>query len=329
MLDFVKGDPAKKLRRELEAARARRSKLGARLTSAEGQLSELRGAPIQLARDGVVDASLAAAEEKVRAAEVRVNTLISAISDEDGHITELERQLAELADRAQRQATADQLDTWSVEVDEGAKKIDVVIAELAALADRVSHCVPEAAGVAIFAGSARSELALALQAISNELNGRARGVRAGAYAATLPNRPPPPAPPQPAPVVERVWLLKAVSWKADDGRVQACDMNKYIDLPPTKARQAINDGVAVALSDPRSGKEVRTWRQQYFPGTPSPNRCHALDDEADAAAAIEESRPEQFRVLHSAADPNFEIIDRGPAYTLKTNSGNPTQGEAA
>jgi len=318
MLDFVKSDPAKKLRREFDAARARRSKLGARLTSAESQMSELRGAPIQLARDGAVDASLAAAEEKVRAAEVRVNTLIAAISDEDGHITELERQLAEIADRARRQETADQLDAWSVEVEGAAKKIDAVIGDLADLADRVSHCVPEAAGVAVFAGSARAELALALQAISNELNGRARGVRAGTYAATLPNRPTPPAPLPPAPVVDRVWTLQPIAWK-QDGQTRIVDLNEQVDLSPTLAEKAISAAAAVPVGDPRFGKQVASWRRWHGYGAPSLEQCCRLDDAAESAASGEQPSPEQPRIVHHLLDKNFEPLDRGAPYVIKTH----------
>jgi hypothetical protein len=329
MLNFIKGDPSKKLRRELDAARARRSKLGARLDAAENHLSEARGEPIKLARDGAADAALDGAEAKAKAAEARVSTLRAAISNEDDHIAELELQLAELADRAQRQETADQLDGWSVEVDEAAKKIDVMIGDLADLADRVAPSVPEAAGVAIFAGSARSELALALQAISNELNGRARGVRAGAYAATLPNRPPPPAPLPLAPIMENVWVVRAISWKTADGRIEVCDSNRFVALPQAKAQKAILDGVALPLSDARAGKEVRTWRQQYFPGMPELARCHSLDGEAEAAAAEQKSRPEQFRVLHSTLDQVFEPVDRGAPFTIKTAPGNANPEAAA
>jgi hypothetical protein len=319
MLDFVKGDPVKKLRRELDAARARHDKQGARLTAAESHLSDVRGEPVRLARDGAADGALDAAEAKVRAAEERVSTLRTAISNEDDHIAEIERQLAEHADRAQRQETADQLDGWSVEVDEAAKKVDAMISDLAELADRVAHCVPEALGVAIFAGTARSELAVALQQISNELNGRARGVRAGTYAATLPNRPPPPAPPQPAPAVVKIWTIKPVAFKQEGyGQMRVIDLNEQPNVPPALAERAIALGAAVPVGDPRFGKRVSSSRRDQGLG-PSLENCVLLDDNLEAEAR-EQPEPEQLRVLHSRVDPNFEVVDRGPGYTgIKTH----------
>jgi hypothetical protein len=316
---LIKSDPAKKLQRDVDAARSRRNKLEARLTAAESHLSDSRSEPSKLARDGAPDAALDAAEEKVKAAEARVTTLRSAISDEDANVGELERRLAEIAHEVQKHATADQLDGWSVEVDETAKKVDVVIAGLADLADRVEHCVPEAAGVAIFAGSARSELALALQAISNELNGRARGVRAGTYAATLPNRPPPPAPPVPAPAVENVWVIKPIAFSQAGHGLRIVDLNEQVNLPPALAKKAIAAGAAVPVGDPRFGKQVASWRRWHGYGGPPLEQCVRLDDEAEAAASGEQPVPEQPRIVHHLLDPTFEPLDRGAPYVIKTH----------
>ena len=203
-----------------------------------------------------------------------------------------------------------------------------MIGDLADLADRVAHCVPEAAGVAIFAGSARSELALALQAISNELNGRARGVRAGAYAATLPNRPSPPAPLPPPPVLDRVWTLKPVAWTGPD-RIEIRDSSVWVDLPPALAKKAIDVLAAVPVGHPRCGEQAASWRKWHGFGAPELAGCVRLDDAAEAVATGEQPLPEQPRIVHHLLDKNFEVVDRGPAYTLKTNSGNPNPSEAA
>jgi hypothetical protein len=44
---------------------------------------------------------------------------------------------------------------------------------------------------------------------------------------------------------------------------------------------------------------------------------------ARSEASVDAVR-EEPRIVHSVLDPTFEVVDRGPVYHLKTNSGNPT-----
>jgi hypothetical protein len=317
-IPFLKTDKAKKLQRDLDAARERRSKLGARLDAAESLLSAARGEPAKFARDGAADAALDAAEAKVKAAEARVSTLLSAISDEDGHIAELERQLADLADRALRAETADRCDALSVEMEQFEKKIQV-LDDLAKLADVVAPIVTDARGIGHFARTAHVELIPALQLLSSLLNSHARAVRSGAAPATLPTPEAPPAPRPPAPVLEKIWTIEPIAFTQDGHGIRKIDMNEQIDLSPALAKRAIALGAAVPLGDQRFNKRLTTWRKYYGFGAPPLEQCIMLDEQAQTALAEEKSRPDEAKILHSAADPNFQVVDRGPSYTLKTS----------
>jgi hypothetical protein len=327
MLDFVKSDPAKKLRRELDAARARRSKLGARLDAAESHLSAARGEPIKLARDGAADPALDAAETKVKAAEARVSTLLSAISDEDGHIADLERQLADQADRAQRQETADRCDELSIEMERFEEKIQV-LDDLAKLADVVAPIVTDASAIGHFARTARAGLVPALQLVSNLLNSHARSVRSGDAPATLPTPAPITVPLPPAPQNEAIWLREPVAF-SENGQIVVRDMNQYLRLPPALATKAVDIGAGVRVGDPRAGKRVSSWRQWYEAGPlPELDRCKHLDSQAEAAAAKEKQKttPHSEVVRHSAHS-LFQPLDRGPAYQMRTSGPNHTPEE--
>jgi hypothetical protein len=325
-IPFLKTDKAKKLQRDLDAARERRSKLGARLDAAESLLSAARGEPTKLARDGAADAALDAAEAKVKAAESRVSTLLSAISDEDGHIAELERQLADLADRALRAETADRCDALSVEMEQFEKKIQV-LDELAKLADVVAPIVTDARGIGHFARTAHVELIPALQLLSSLLNSHARAVRSGVAPATLPTPAPVTVPLPPVPEMEAIWLMQPVAF-SENGQIVIRDLNQYVRLPPALVTKAVEVGAGARIGDPRAGKRMTSWRQWHGGGLPALDHCQHLDAEAETAAAKEKQKtlPESEVVRHSAHS-LFEPVDRGKPFIVKTAPGNATPGE--
>ncbi|HEY5128123.1 MAG TPA: hypothetical protein VIJ35_12680, partial [Bradyrhizobium sp.] len=119
-----------------------------------------------------------------------------------------------------------------------------------------------------------------------------------------------------------------VAWTGAD-RIEIRDSSVWIDVAPALAKRAIDLGAAVPLGHPRAGEQVASWRKWHGFGAPDLAGCVRLDDAAELAATGEQPLPEQPRIVHHLLDKNFEVVDRGPAYTLKTNSGNPTQGEAA
>jgi hypothetical protein len=330
-IPFLKGDKAKKLQRDLDAARGRQQKIKARLDTAEAQLAESEMVPIKLARQNADEAVLDAAEARVRSAEMRVETLRVAAAEEVAAVATIEQEIAAIEDQAQREQTAVALEGWKSELEQ--LKADLsgdrgLLARLSAVTDQCSIVCADAHGVAAFSQNARVELISAVELIVDILARKAHGVRSGEGRATLPTRPAPPVP-VPARVVERVWTIMPLAW-TDDGLTQIRDSGNWVDLPPGLAKTAISKAAAVPLGHERAGKHNQNFRQYHGYGLPELARCVRLDDETETALAEEKSRrEEQHVVLHSSADPTFQPLDRGKPFVLRTPAGNPTPGEAA
>ncbi|MHC2334698.1 hypothetical protein [Bradyrhizobium sp. USDA 4454] len=326
-IPFLKTDKAKKAQRDLDAALGRQQKIKARLEAAERQLADATALPIKLARDGADDRELDAAEDRVRSADQRVATLRTALVEETANAEAAEQQLAELADQALRAQTAAAIEGWIAEIRDLNEQLgpDGFLAKLAAIADQASVICPDAKGVSIFAGSARAELLPAIGLMIDLLDNRVHGVRAGTLPAALPAQPAPFVP-APKPITERIWLIKPIAW-SEGSLTRIEDSNRYVDLAPHLAQRAIDRAAAVRLDDPRAGQRVVSWRQWHGFGQPSLDKCVMLDGETLAALQREQAAPAESKVMHSRTAPLFEVIDRGPAYVLQTNPGNP--GEAA
>jgi hypothetical protein len=328
-IPFLKTDPAKKLRRDIDAAREKRKQnnLAGQLAAAESEVIECREAPVRLARDGADPAALDLAEKRLRAAEHRANiTLPRAIADEDNDITKLEQQLAKLAVAAQRAESSDWCVARRGDAEEfRTKKIPGFFDDLVRFTDLVSPIVTDASAVGHFGRAARAELIPALELVASILDAHARAVRSGDAPATLPTPAPAPIPLRRAPEEEAIWLIKPVAFE-NGGQVVVRDLNQFIRLPPALVTKAIDIGAGVCVGDPRAGKRVSSWRQWYAPGPlPSLDHCALLDSAAEAAAAKEKQKatPHTEVVRHSAHS-LFEPLDRGPAFVIRTSGPNST-----
>jgi hypothetical protein len=124
-----------------------------------------------------------------------------------------------------------------------------------------------------------------------------------------------PMPSPPKPVTVRLFAMKPVTWRDVEGLQRFVGKFNDVDLPETAAAFALEKGFCVELTDPK-----RKQLHGTSPGRPDHHWCTNLDDENETAAAEAQARrPEEQRVLNSRIDPNLEIVDRGKAYTLRTN----------
>jgi hypothetical protein len=327
MLAFLKTDPAKKFKREIDASSAKGTKLAARLEAASSQVLELSQAPARLARSGADDAALMLARAKVEDAKALVAMLSDAVADEDKLRAGLEQQLADLADRAQRQETADELDAKSIALENVAKKFEEVAGEFAELTDLMAPYVLDAAAVSNFLRGARAEIAPAVPLLSSLLNARARGVRAGIEPATLPTPAPATVPLPPAPEMEAIWLIQPVAF-SQNGQIVVRDLNQHLRLPPILVTKAVDVGAGVRIGDPRAGKRVTSWRQWYAGGPlPGLDKCQHLDVEAETAAAKEKQKSLPHEIIRHSSHSLFQPLDRGPTYQMRTSGPSHTPDE--
>jgi hypothetical protein len=263
------------------------------------------------------------AQRRVDGAASALKALEAALTKIDEQVSDAQRRIDELRQSLEASGAADEIDQLVLTFEKTIEPALTALRAFSKAAGELNHLNYETAAISQYAHVSASELEISSSLTVVEIRSMSASVRAGQ--GRIQRRPPDPIPLPPPPVVEKVWTIEPIAW-AQDGRTEIRDLNEQVNLSPSLARRAIGLGAAVAIGDPRFGKQVASWRKYHGFGAPSLEKCVKLDDDAETAAADEQARPEEQRVLHSRVDPNFEIVDRGPAYNLKTHG---PSGEAA
>jgi hypothetical protein len=255
------------------------------------------------------------AEQKTQG---RVDAARNAVEGFAVALEHIERDLAAAQQRAdeegqniERAAAADEIDRQVLSFEKTVEPALMALRAFSKAASELDHLNFDVAAISRYAHVAGSELEVAAALAVAEMRAKATSVRAGHD--RIPRRDPAPAPPLPPPALDRIWLRDPVAWM-DGTTMQIRDNNQYVDLPPILAKKAISIGAAVPLGHAEAGKKSANYRQFHGYGLPAIDKCKRLDD-AESPAVEEQPGP---KILHSR-DPNFQVVDRGPAYTLKTN----------
>src|SRR5258708_24434221 len=138
MANLFKTSPEKQLQRDIDAAKANRDRLAAKLAESETAITQHTEAARRLAVDDD-DAGLDRAEAAIRSAQDRATTIAGAIADVEAQLATLEQTKAENADRKLRSETAAATELLAREVVDVAAAFD---AAAAALADCAGRAVP-------------------------------------------------------------------------------------------------------------------------------------------------------------------------------------------
>jgi hypothetical protein len=331
MAIFGKKNPVQELEAEHERLKRQCDRLASKTEAARSELDAATAAQLRLLTESEVDdlKSENAMQRRVDTAASALKALEAALANISEQVDIAERSAEELRASTERKAAADQIERQLAVF---GKTFETALAQLrtaSQAASELAHVTFEIDAIAKFAQATGSQLDVACSAAVHDLRNIAQSVREGQT--RIPGKPATAVPvPMPVPVVERVWILKPLAW-SQDGMIQIRDSNCWVDLPPALAQKAINKRAAAALGDDRAGKTVQTMRQSYGGGLPSLASCIRLDDETETALAEEKSRPEEQHVVvvrHSVADPNFQVIDRGEPFIVKTVAGNTAPTES-
>ena len=311
MAIFTKSDPAAQAQRDLDAAHANRDNLTERLRVAGLAFSERRVEAVKLARNGGTDAALDAAESKLRAAEDRISTLNDALADFAQQIAALEKAVADHTDKKTRQATAATIEALGARLEKSAKSFDAAVAELADVCAALSPVIIDAAGLAQFAASVRTETPPAIALIMGIIKNRIAATLAGNAPASLPREPeaPPVSKLVASSPTKTIFLLHAVKFRDAVGMQQCVQKLNMLSLPLALAECALEFKHAIETVDPR----CRKMNQTFGAIAPHPDHCIDLDALLTGIASTTPSpRTNVFR--------DFEALDRGPpiAGTMKT-----------
>jgi hypothetical protein len=217
---LFKPDAEETLQKTLDAAKS----VAARLITAKTLLAEHHATAKQLARDNADDATLDEAENNIRAAQIRVDTLGAALTETDQQILRLEQELAAVADKKQREAAAFEIEKTAEGFASAAADTVTSLNALALHTEAMVRFLPDAAGLHSFALRAEAELSGSIEMLLMLARSYTDAVLAGHNNATLP------APEAPAPTVQtqevkrRAFARRFVSMAA---RVQPGHDSQY------------------------------------------------------------------------------------------------------
>jgi hypothetical protein len=298
----------------LNTARISQDKLQRRLADAEAIVITKQIAAKSLARNGAADEQLDKAEAAQRAAEDRVATLTAALAETTAELAVLEADQAAAADKAQRAGTADKIKDDAARLIEAAKMFDHGAKALAEIATDVSAYIPDAAGLAVFCSSARSEVPPALDLLHSVMQSFAQSVLAGSAPAKLPSPAPIAAPVLLAPPTTRVFSVKPVTWTGHDGTRQTAHAWLDLDVTHTVASKALKIAAAVPMNSPVRKVKLGFARTS---AKPQPQDCVNLDDDVPLISDPRATAP-VLSQHKSTAQPTFTPVDRGKPFVVRT-----------
>jgi hypothetical protein len=293
----------------LIAASAARDKLRNRLNEAQTAILAATAKASALALDNADDAALDAAEMLVRSRVDRVKTLTAALGESDEHVLALQREEDEAADQKQRSATA--VDCHKL-IEDLAKEGDVIAASASRLSGIAARIVPiamEANGLKTFADVAIQQIPDAVTLLSRLVREHAAAVLRRDAPSTVKK---PEVPFVPAAVAKPVrmdlFALRSVKYVDPDSR-ELVLIQKFQDgaFPPTFAKVALEQKIAVRISDP--------LRKQYH-GSVGGHPDAALAFDLDLAMA-EPKAAATNPILASAPVSPFKPMDRGGPIQMK------------
>jgi hypothetical protein len=289
--------PEKKLLADLDAARADCATLTARLGAAEQAALERQAEARKLARDNADEAALDTANGNVRKAQDRVATLAAALDEAKVALGDLERQVAERADKKLRAESAAKAMQLADECEAAPDDFDATVNDILEVASRAALIIHEAKGVEIFLSSARMEIRIALESVANLLRSHASQISNGAAPAGLPKPAPQPAPMAALPPTTKVFTTKPIRWRDTENPAFTRRHPAFAqaDLLPELAERAATLGVALPIDHP----QVRVLSKGNAPRHAPLNECVAIDGGDDQIEVAEDKQFDDQRILHS------------------------------
>jgi len=179
---LFKPDAEKTLQTTLDAAKS----IASRLATAKNLLAEHRATAKELARDNADDATLDETRGKIRAAQMRVDTLSAALTETDQKILQLEQDLAAVADKKQREAAAFAIEKTAEGFASAAADAVTSLGALALHTEAMVRFLPDAADLHSFALRAKAELPGSIEMLLMLARGYTDAVLAGHNEATQP-----------------------------------------------------------------------------------------------------------------------------------------------
>jgi len=272
---LFKLDAEKNLQKTLDAAKS----IAARLITAKTLLAEDHFMATQLARDNADDATLDKAENEIRGAQIRIDTLSAALIETDQQILQLENDLTVAADKKQREAIALEVEKIAEGFTSAAADVVTSLAALALQTESMARFLPDAAGLHSFAVRANAELPGSIEMLTMLIRAYTDDVLAGHAKVTLPQveaAAPLPAPPPPT---QWAFSAKSIKWTDASGTVQTQHAFFEVQLPPVVAARALRKGACVGINH-----ELRKREHGFGSKKAKPDPADCIDLDSDVVA---------------------------------------------
>ncbi len=317
---FAKADPDVKAQHDaetkLKAKAEQRVDNAARLQGAEARLNEARAnvEALALAAD---DKALDAALQAKRAAEDKLSALQAASAKLAAEHAAIEREIEAIVDRRMRAETSAACNVIADRIAKAQAAFTEAAQELEAAAREAALIILDGHPVASFVLSAREQLPPAIEVIVVGLRNHARAVIDRRAPASLPRPEPEPVklalvPPSP---MMTIFALKNLKYQSKAGVVVCIGANKMHSVPEALGRQALAEHLALPLSDRRRIRDLEFGAVSYLPDEAA---CTWLGEPGREAPArsVRPGGP----ITHSSLA-TFEVMDRGPAFTVTMPRG--------
>jgi len=208
--------PVERFESALKTKQAERQRLAERLSVAETELGENRGAAERLAVGGATNAQLERAEARMRAVEDRAKTLRTELAEFDEQIVSTERALTEARAQRDRELVADRIEAMAAAIEQAVPGFGASAAALVEAVTKSAAQVSEASRFATNVDAVRREVLSAADLVCWEL--RTIAVRTRAGNANVALSAPPEAEQQKPAEIERqlIYTLNPLFWREGD-----------------------------------------------------------------------------------------------------------------
>ena len=287
---------------EIEAMRARRTKLHAQLATAEAELERaIADRRRHLVEEDVDGDANHHPRDVVGHARDHRDGLIDAIAELDQRIAAVETKLVEARDRLAREAAAKELNALAEALDATVERFREAADGMTAAVVPIAHLVPHSSPTL---AARLTELTRDAAAAVGELLVMARThaeqVIAGTGTIRHPPAPAAPAPAVPPDVPRRVIFVRAnSSWQEPDGTIATAGIHSTPSVPVKIAEQALRNNTALVPGSEIAQKLLQIEGPDW--GKPHPNDC------VDLATGL---RPEKLPERNSAP-----VVHSGAAVT--------------
>jgi hypothetical protein len=288
----------------LDIASAARDKLRGRLKDADTAILAATANANALAHDNADDAALDAAETQLRSRIDRVKTLTAALVESDARVLMLQREEDDAVDLKQRTQTVIHCHKLKAELSKESSVMTASATRMADLAARIIPLAMEATGLKTFAVVAEQQIPEAAILLSRLID---------EHAAAVLRKDAPSMLKQPEQPVVRAVVAKSVRMTVfatrsikhtdpDSGKLTVTQKFQDVEMPPSFAKVALEQRVAVRMSDP-----LRKHRGSVG-GHPDP----ALAFDLDAAIAEALDGPKLAEPIRQSTSQSQFVETIGP-----------------